>query len=256
MRFAASLPPPEPGEALRRYYTALYQRFGAQRWWPARTRLEIILGAILTQNTAWRNAALAMKQLRNEGLLNLQGLETVSGLELESFIRPAGFYRQKAATIRNFFDWLRRAYGGSLRAFLARPPDEVRRELLNVKGIGPETADAILLYAGRLPYFVADAYTRRVLERHALITPGTSYADTQDFLHRHLPREQGLFNEFHALLVEVGKRHCRRETPRCEDCPLQELLPPQPTDPKAGRAPVVPAFHGRKAQPESRRISV
>jgi len=252
MQFAARVPSLEPGEALRRYHETLYQRFGAQRWWPARTRLEIILGAILTQNTAWRNAALALKQLRKAGLLNLKRLETLSRLELESFIRPAGFYRQKAATICNFLNWLRRTHGGSLRAVFTRPPDEVRRELLSVKGIGPETADAILLYAGRQPLFVADAYTRRILERHALVPPRTYYSEAQDFLHRNLPRDQGLFNEFHALLVEVGKQYCRREAPRCEACPLQDFLPHPAGREVSGTASLSLSHDLRKPRPEAR----
>jgi len=224
MQFAARVPGLEPAEALRGYYQTLFQHLGAQRWWPARTRLEVILGAILTQNTAWRNAALAIKQLRRAGLLELRNLQKASQSELESRIRPAGFFRQKAATIRNFLDSVQRNHRGSLRSLFARPPEGVRSELLQIKGLGPETADAILLYAGRHAYFVADAYTRRILERHALVEPRASYSAVQDFLHRHLRREQALYNEFHALLVEIGKRYCRREAPRCEECPLREFL--------------------------------
>jgi endonuclease-3 related protein len=256
MQFAARVPEPQLGQTLRRYYETLHRRFGAQKWWPARTRLEIILGAILTQNTAWRNAALALQQLRKARLLNLRELETLSRPELESLIRPAGFYRQKAATIRNFLDCLRRAHAGSLRAALRRPPHELRRQLLSVKGIGPETADAILLYAARQPFFVADAYTRRVLERHGLMASGASYAAAQEFLHRHLAPEPTTFNEFHALLVEVGKRYCRREVPRCEDCPLQEFLPSQTTRQEPARPSLPPAFDAGKTRPESRRASV
>ena len=236
MQFTANAPRPPLGETLRVYFDTLYRRFGAQRWWPARTRLEVILGAILTQNTSWRNAALALKELRKAGLLNQKRLEATSELELEALIRPAGFYGQKAAAIRSFLDWLRRAHAGSLNSAFGRPPDELRRGLLSIKGIGPETADAILLYAGRQPYFVADAYTRRVLERHALIAPQESYAGAQEFLHRHLPPDHLMFNEFHALLVEVGKHYCRRKAPRCEDCPLREFLPPQTTQQRASHA--------------------
>ncbi len=225
MQFAARVPALEPAEALRRYYQTLFQQLGAQRWWPAQTRLEVILGAILTQNTAWRNAALAIRELRRAGLLNLRKLEKASRGEIESSIRSAGFFRQKAVTIRNLVHWLREAHQGSLRELFSRPPDELRQGLLNIRGLGPETADAILLYAGRHPFFVADAYTRRILARHALVAPRASYSEVQAFLHRHMPREQALFNEFHALLVEVGKRHCRREMPWCEACPLRGFLP-------------------------------
>ncbi|MBI1983715.1 MAG: endonuclease III domain-containing protein [Acidobacteria bacterium] len=225
MQFAAREPALEPAGALRRYYQTLFRHLGAQEWWPARTRLEVILGAILAQHTAWRNAALAIKQLRRAGLLKLRELEKASRAEVESCIRPAGFFRQKAAAIRNFLDWLRRAHNGSLNSMLAGHPEEVRGELLKVKGLGEETADAILLYAGRQPFFVADAYTRRILERHALVPSRASYLEVQDFIHRYLPRDHALFNEFHALLVEVGKRYCRRQAPRCEACPLREFLP-------------------------------
>lgn len=256
MQFAARVPALEPAEALRRYYQTLFQQLGAQRWWPARTRLEVILGAILTQNTSWRNAALAIRELRRTGLLNLRKLEKASREEIESSIRSAGFFRQKAVTIRNFVDWLRDAHHGSLRALFARPPDELRRDLLNIRGLGPETADAILLYAGRHPFFVADAYTRRILVRHALVAPRASYAEVQAFLHRHMPREQALFNEFHALLVEVGKWHCRRELPRCEACPLREFLPPEVGREARAEAAATPASPtgGRSQRLESQAV--
>jgi len=224
MRVAANGPRLELQEAPRRYYTLLFQHLGPQSWWPARTRLEVILGAILTQNTAWRNAALALRRLRMAGLLRLPRLEKASRAALESCIRPAGFFRQKARTIRNFLDWLAQAHHSSLAAMFTSPPRTLRRELLEIKGLGPETVDAILLYAGRQPLFVADAYTRRILARHALVPPDADYAQVQDFLHRHLPRDQALFNEYHALLVAVGKQYCRRRTPRCKACPLREVL--------------------------------
>jgi endonuclease-3 related protein len=252
MQFAARVPALEPAEALRRYCQTLFQHFGAQRWWPARTRLEVILGAILTQNTAWRNAALAIKQLRKAGLLNLRKLEKVSRTDLESSIRPAGFFRQKAATVRNFLQGLRRAHNGSLNAMFATPPEELRRELLEVRGLGPETVDAILLYAGRHPYFVADAYTRRILERHELVDPRVSYSAAQDFLHQHLPREQGLYNEFHALLVEIGKRYCRRGTPRCDVCPLRQFLPPETESKVATTASLTLPSETRRSRVEFR----
>jgi endonuclease III related protein len=214
-----------PGDILRRYHEALLSRFGPQGWWPGRTRLEVILGAILTQNTAWHNAALALKRLRKARRLTWSGLREASIGELESSVQPAGFYRQKARTIREFVAWLERSHRGSLHALFARPAEEVRRQLLELKGIGPETADAILLYAGRRPFFVADAYTRRVLSRHGLLPATTTYAQAQQFLHACLPADQALFNEFHALLVEVGKRYCRHEAPLCAGCPLEKFLP-------------------------------
>jgi len=244
MHAVAAQPARAAGKTLQQFYATLVERFGPQRWWPARTRLEIILGAILTQNTAWRNAALALKQLRQAGRLSWAGLRQASLAELEEGIRPAGFYRQKARAIRNFMDWLARVHGGSLDSLFALSPAEVRRQLLERKGLGPETVDAILLYAGRHPFFVADAYTRRILSRHGMLRAQATYAEAQRLLHEHLPQDQALFNEFHALLVEAGKRYCRREAPKCDGCPLERYLPPdrrRPELPSALRSqPTVP----------------
>lgn len=218
---------PEVGaaEELRGYYQALFRRLGPQRWWPARTRLEVVLGAILTQNTAWTNVTRALSRLRRAGLLSLSRLQRASLRDLEECVRPAGFYRQKASTVRNFLDWLARTCDGSLATLFSRPADQARRELLKIRGLGPETVDAILLYAGRRPFFVADAYTRRILARHGLVTTKAGYSAVQEFLHRHLPADQALFNEYHALLVEAGKRFCRRREPDCKPCPLKAFLP-------------------------------
>ena len=214
-----------PSDVLLQYYEMLFTRLGPQGWWPARTRLEVILGAILTQNTNWNNAALALKQLRGAGLLKLTRLRGVSLSELEACVRPAGFCRQKARTIRAFLDFLFEKSSSSLARLLNQPAEELRRDLLGIRGLGPETVDAILLYAGRKPYFVADAYTRRILSRHGLITQSADYAATQQFLHRHLPGDESLYNEFHALLVEIGKQFCRRNEALCGGCPLKEFLP-------------------------------
>jgi endonuclease-3 related protein len=219
---------------LLRYYAALRGRFGPQRWWPARTRLEVILGAILTQNTAWHNATLALRNLRQSGLLSWQGLRRAPLPRLEACVRPAGFYRQKARALRDFAGWLGRHYGGSLRRLFFLPAEELRRRLLNLRGVGPETVDAILLYAAQRPLFVADAYTRRVLARHGFISEAAGYHQTQEFLHAHLPRAAPLFNEFHALLVEVGKKHCKPQSPGCAGCPLEEFLPRPRRFPQAG----------------------
>jgi len=216
---------PEPGVELLSYYRELLEGFGPQGWWPARTRLEVILGAILTQNTSWKNVRIAIRRLRRAGLLNQRRLGRASQSELEEAIRPAGFFRQKARTIRHFVSWLDRSYGGSLHRMFRRPPEELRRALLGIKGLGPETADAILLYAGRKPFFVADGYTRRILARHELLRPRAGYEEAQAYLHQHLPRDSGLFNEYHALLVEVGKRYCKRSAPECAACPLEPWLP-------------------------------
>ena len=215
----------DAGSILKRYYSHLLKQLGPQGWWPGRTRLEIILGAILTQNTSWTNAALALQQLRQRRLLTLARLRAVSATELEANIRTAGFFRQKARTIRTFIKWLSAEYGGSLRAMFARPAAELRSELLRLSGLGPETVDAILLYAGRQPFFVADGYTRRILARHELVPAGISYPALQQFIQQELPADHLLFNEFHALLVAVGKHWCKRRQPRCNDCVLREFLP-------------------------------
>jgi endonuclease-3 related protein len=227
MRLADEQGEVAPGGILRRFYVTLLESFGPQGWWPARTRWEVIWGAILTQNTTWRNATLALKNLRKGGLLAWRRLRQISLDELEPLIRPAGFCRQKAKTLRNFANWIEQAHGGSLDSLFSLGTARARAQLLALNGIGPETADAILLYSGRQPVFVADAYTRRVLSRHQLISPTADYHSAQRFLHQHLPPDEALFNEFHALLVEAAKRFCHRNVPHCEECPLGEFLPRQ-----------------------------
>lgn len=207
------------------YYESLFDAFGPQGWWPGRTRLEVILGAILTQNAAWRNASLAIGKLRKNTLLRIQNLRQARPQELEIHIRQAGFYRQKARTIARFIERLDRDFGGSLSRLFAQPHVALRQYLLDIKGLGPETVDAILLYAGRKPYFVADGYTRRILARHGWLPANAKYEAAQKLLHRELPRDWRLFNEFHALIVEAGKRYCKRGYAACEECPLREYLP-------------------------------
>ncbi|MBI4166587.1 MAG: endonuclease III domain-containing protein [Acidobacteria bacterium] len=211
---------------LEKYFHALHLHFGPQHWWPAKTRLEVILGAILTQNTSWRNAALALRELRLAGLLRYTSLKHLPAKKLAPYVRSAGFFRQKARAIRNFLDWLEQQCGGSLHRLFSLPPEEARNRLLRIKGLGPETVDAILLYAGRHAFFVADSYTRRVLIRHRLIPQNSGYNATQVFMHQHLESSHVLYNEFHALLVKVGKRYCVKSTPKCSNCPLRPFLPP------------------------------
>jgi endonuclease-3 related protein len=207
-------------ETLYRFYATLIESFGPQAWWPARTRWEVICGAILTQNTNWRNAALAIKNLRKARALARRPLLQLALPELEALVRPAGFYRQKARALHNFAKWIEQAHGGSLDSLFSLGTAEARAQLLAQTGIGPETADAILLYSGRHATFVADAYTRRVLARHNLLSPTADYHTAQQFLHQHLPSREDMFNEFHALLVETAKRYCRRNVMHCEKCPL------------------------------------
>lgn len=217
--------PVPPQETLGRYYEHLLAALGPQGWWPAKTQLEVILGAILTQNTTWRNAARGITRLRERGLLSLNRLRAVDEAELQLLIRPAGFFTQKARTIRGFVVWLDAAHAGSLERMFAKPAERLRADLLGLKGLGPETVDAILLYAGGKPFFVADAYTRRILARHRLLPENSSYQRAQTFIHHSLKREAGVYNEFHALLVEVGKRYCRRSAAECAACPLEAFLP-------------------------------
>jgi endonuclease III related protein len=214
----------EPSQLLARYFDSMLRKLGPQDWWPARTRFEIIVGAVLTQNTSWRNVVLALRGMRQKRLLDPARLERASLAEIEVCIRPAGFYRQKSRTLRRLLVWLESHCGASLAKMFSRPPQELRRELLEIKGLGPETVDAILLYAGGHPIFVADAYTRRILERHGLVPSGAKYAMVQEFLHNNLAADPRLFNEYHALLVEIGKRYCKRPAPLCDECPLKDFL--------------------------------
>lgn len=208
------------GRALRRYYRRLYRHFGPQHWWPAQTRFEVILGALLTQNTSWANVEKALDNLRHKGLLSPGKLSRPSAARLERLLRPSGYFRQKARAVRHFLGHLQRRYDGSLRRLLARPAVELRDELLGLNGIGEETADSVLLYAAGRPVFVIDTYTRRVLSRHGLARETAHYGELQNVFHRTLPRNTELFNEYHALLVAVGKRYCHRQAPDCNACPL------------------------------------
>jgi len=210
---------------LRRYYHRLLGEFGPQGWWPAETQLEVVLGAILTQNTTWRNAALAIGRLREAGMLDMARLRATHTGRLQSLIRPAGFFKQKARTIQGLVRWLGDAHGGSIDRMFDQPAERLREELLQLRGLGPETVDAMLLYAGGRPFFVADAYTRRILARHGMVPGDANYHEAQQSIHRGLDRDTAVYNEFHALLVEVGKRYCRLQAPRCGGCPLEEFLP-------------------------------
>ena len=193
-------------------------------WWPARTRFEVIVGAILTQSTAWTNVEQALANLRAEGLLKPSRMESVSEKRLALLIRPSGYFRQKARKLKAFVRFLRRSHGGSLARMFRTPTAELRAQLLGVHGIGPETADSILLYAGEHPVFVVDAYTHRILGRHSLAAGKPDYHAVQLLFERNLPRNAALYNEFHALLVNVGKNWCRKGRPRCEECPLLPYL--------------------------------
>jgi endonuclease-3 related protein len=204
---------------VRAVYRALHRHFGPQRWWPARTRFEMMVGAILTQNTAWTNVERAIAELRRRRVLTPRALHDVPPATLAGWIRPAGTPTVKARRLRAFTTWVMEAHGGSLTRALRAPAAELRRALLSIHGIGPETADCMVLYAARRPVFVVDAYTRRFLQRHGWLAGAPSYDDVAALFTRALPADAALYNEYHALIVALGKSYCRA-TPRCGECPL------------------------------------
>lgn len=225
LHLRTALPEPALLPELTTYYDALFRAYGPQHWWPARTRFEVIVGAILTQSTSWTNVELAIANLRREKLLSATAMEHVSLQRLSRLIRSSGYFRQKARKLKTFVHFLWQEYQGSLDGMFAAPTDELREKLLAVHGIGPETGDSILLYAGEHPVFVVDAYTRRILERHNLARGTHTYQEIQQLFHRNLPRSAPLFNEYHALIVHTGKHYCRKREPDCARCPLQPFLP-------------------------------
>jgi endonuclease III related protein len=247
---------------IRTYYHALFHAWGPQHWWPAQSRFEVIVGAYLTQNTAWTNVEKALANLRAARLLSMRGIRQASLAELKRLIRPAGYFRQKAKRLKIFVAFLDQQYEGSLTKLFSRPTEKLREELLNLHGVGPETADSILLYAGNHPVFVVDAYTRRILARHDILPEQTAYDEIQKLFEQelapvadsaadtdatgnrllatgflgaaHPPSAMStakrtalaqVYNEMHGLIVGVGKNYCRKSQARCDECPLQKFLP-------------------------------
>lgn len=210
-------------------YGALWRHFGPSAWWPAETPFEVIIGAILTQAVSWTNVEQAMANLKADDLLTPAALAQVPEEQLAALIRPSGYYRAKTRKIKAFIEFLATRYGGSLDRFFALTPaipvQRLREELLAVYGIGPETADSILLYAGGLPIFVVDAYTSRIGSRLNLFPARATYAEIQGFFMTNLPSSARLFNEYHALLVRLGKDYCHKGQPVCGVCPLNHLCP-------------------------------
>jgi endonuclease-3 related protein len=234
------------------YYTSLLVRYGRQNWWPARSRFEVIVGAYLTQNTNWSNVEKALLNLRRARCLGVSAMRELPIDELETLVRPSGYFRQKARNLKIFIAFLDERYSGSLSRMFAEPTAKLRGELLELNGVGPETADSILLYAGNHPVFVVDAYTRRVLLRHGIIREKTSYEEIRSMIEQAInsaeaesllvenagsdPRHPVSrmsssartelaqhYNELHALIVRVGNHYCRAK-PICEGCPLQTFL--------------------------------
>jgi len=249
-------------DQIRRFFRVLDSAWGPQNWWPADSPLEMIVGAFLTQNTAWTNVEKALHNLRSANALSLAALRMIALPDLEQLIRPAGYFRQKSSRVKLFVGFVDNRYGGSLDRMFAEPTAKLRGELLALKGVGPETADSILLYAANHEVFVVDAYTRRIAERHGLLSADADYEEVRHLFESALtpllenqaataeqpaiPTEKRrepthppsslsaasrssaaqLFNEMHALIVEVGKNYCRKSEPACGQCPLGKFLVP------------------------------
>lgn len=210
-------------ETLHQMYERMLGQLGPQHWWPAETPFEVMVGAILTQNTNWKNVERAIDNLKRAGMLSLSALSELPLALLAEYIRPAGYYNIKAGRLKNLLNHIVERHGADVQAFLNQPLAGFREQLLSVKGIGRETADSILLYASGLPIFVVDAYTHRILSRHNLIDEDCSYETIQELFMDHLESEAPLYNEFHALLVKVGNLYCKKKNPDCAACPLQGL---------------------------------
>jgi len=252
-----------PEEHVAAIYSTLARAWGRQHWWPAKSRFEVIVGAYLTQNTSWRNVEIALQKLRSARVLSVEGIRNISISRLERLIRSSGYFRQKARKLKTFVIFLDRCYGGSLTKMFAQPTAQLREQLLSLNGVGPETADSILLYAGQHPVFVVDAYTRRLAERHGILSEKANYEDVRSLFESALTHAPDLaavvlaseaagsashppsrmsvaarsplaqvFNEMHGLIVSAGKQHCLKSKAQCEQCPLGTLLPSASNQPK------------------------
>jgi len=207
---------------LQQIYQKLLKKFGPQFWWPAPTRFEVIIGAILTQNTNWANVEKALTVLKDKRLLSPQALYKITPRQLASCIKPAGYFNVKAKRIKNFIRFLFEVHEGKIEKMRQEKPENLRSQLLCVNGIGAETADSILLYALDKPFFVVDAYTKRILSRHGIISPDADYATIQQLFMTSLRKNLKVFNEYHALIVRCAKEYCKKK-PLCEGCPLEDL---------------------------------
>jgi endonuclease-3 related protein len=251
--------PSSPEALISEIHSTLSQTWGRPHWWPADTPFEVIVGAYLTQNTSWANVELALKKLRQARVLTLAGVRNTPAAKLEKLIRSSGYFRQKARRLKTFVSFVDQNYGGSLARMFRRPTSELREEFLALNGVGPETADSILLYAGQHPIFVVDAYTKRIAARHGILSQNAGYeefrrlfemglASSQPLDHTrvfhggaaHPPSRMSLssrsphaqvFNDMHGLLVGVGKNYCLKSSARCEQCPLRHFLPHLPGNP-------------------------
>jgi endonuclease-3 related protein len=205
-------------------YNKLFAYFGPQHWWPGNSAFEVMVGAILTQNTNWLNAEKAINNLKQHNLLHPLKLYRLSQKRLAALIKPAGYYNIKAKRLKEFLSFLFKGYQGNLKKMCLTDTLTLRRQLLAVNGIGPETADSILLYALDKPIFVVDAYTRRILIKHRLIKEKAAYEEIQNLFMQCLKKDIKLFNEYHALLVKLGKDFCLKNKPKCSTCPLKKEM--------------------------------
>ena len=210
-------------DVLLKIYKSLYNFFGPLNWWPGDTPFEIMVGAILTQNTSWSNVEKAINNLKKENLLEPWKLYRINQEELAQLIKPSGYYNIKARRLKNFVNIFVNDFEGSAEKMFSGDGRELRKKLLNVNGIGPETADSILLYAGKKPFFVVDAYTKRIFSRHKLISKDFTYYQIQEFFNQNLDQDVKLFNEFHAQVVMLGKNICTSKNPDCAKCPIAYL---------------------------------
>ena len=204
-------------------YEILLKHFGPQAWWPGETPFEVMVGAVLTQNTNWTNVSRAIDNLKKENLLLFGKMHELPVELLAEKIRPAGYFNLKAGRLKNLLNFIGGEYNGSLEDMFKEDAVSLREKILTVKGIGPETADSILLYAGNMPVFVVDTYTHRIFCRHAIIAEEDGYYEIQDYFMLSLPEEIELFNEYHALIVRLGKEFCKKSKPLCKKCPLGKL---------------------------------
>jgi endonuclease III related protein len=209
------------GQKLMDMFDLLVAHFGPQEWWPAETDIEMMVGAVLTQNTNWKNVERAIENLKSKGLLTVNALCSMPTEALAQEIRPAGYYNIKAKRLMNLIQFIKDRYGENLSGFYEDETQTLKEGLLSVNGVGPETADSILLYAARRPVFVIDAYTHRILKRHGMSEDQATYYELQELFMDHLPEDQELYGEFHALIVQAGKNYCKRK-PLCLACPLEK----------------------------------
>lgn len=210
----------ESTNKLERFFQALLAQYGPQHWWPGECPFEVMVGVVLTQNTNWSNVEKAIGNLKRAKMLSPAKIEALSHDRLAQLIRPAGYFNIKAKRLKNLIHWLCREHEGSLEGLADMPADQLRQELLAINGIGRESADSIILYALEKPTFVIDTYTYRVLVRHGCIGPESDYEEVKEYCQSHLLEDVKVYNEFHALLVAVGKNHCKPR-PICSGCPLE-----------------------------------